>query len=253
MGLTVPSSTEQQPQQQLIRPKRPRRRQSPASVAELTPEFAQRIITDLKTRPNKKSVNFGNQVAVRLIPTHHELTPTQFSATYYTPSDLEVAKSDGLSDVRMLRLGGVPENDSCGPCYRGIEHQASRQTKIDRVERRRAYVDAVLAEQYREAALNGYVANINDLATVAAAKSKDDKISALSRGRADESAMVGIVGRAVVDRARVLAQRNPAPTPNSQTHNKTQNQHKLASSVRKMRIGTVRRESYAPQDHAPSA
>ena len=145
MGLTVPSSTEQQPKQQLIRPKL-RRRQSPASVAELTPEFAQRIITDLTTQPYKKSVSFGSNVAVRLIPTHHELTPTQFAATYYTPSDLEVAKSDGLSDVRMLRLGGVPENDSCGPCYRGIEHHASRQTKIDRVQRRRAYVDAVLAE-----------------------------------------------------------------------------------------------------------
>ena len=252
MGLTVPSSTEQQPQQQLIRPKL-RRRQSPASVAELTPEFAQRIIADLTTRHNKKSVKFGSQVAVRLIPTHHELTPTQFSATYYTPSDLEVAKSDGLSDVRMLRLGGVPENDSCGPCYRGIEHHASRQTKIDRVQRRRAYIDAVLAEQYRQTALSGYVANINDLAAVAKARSENNKISALSRGRADESAMVGIVGRAVVDRARVLAQRNPAPTPNSQTHNKTQNQHKLASSVRKVRIGTVRRESYAPEDHAPSA
>ena len=252
MGLTVPSSTVQQPQQQLIRPKL-RRRQSPASVAELTPEFAQRIITDLTTQPYKKSVSFGSQVSVRLIPTHHELTATQFAATYHTPSDLDVAKSDGLSDVRMLRLGGVPENDSCGPCYRGIEHQASRQSKVCRIERRRAYVDAVLAEQYRQTALSGYVANINDLEAVAKARSENDKISALSRGRADESVMVGIVGKAVVDRARALAQRNPATTPSRQTHNKTQSQHKLASSVRKVRIGTVRRESYAPEDHAPSA
>ena len=209
--LTVSSTTDQQPQQQLIRPKL-RRRQSPVSVAaDISELTSERITTSLTDRPSKKSVTFGSQVAVRLIPTHQELTPTQFSATYYTPSDLDEAKSDGLSDVRMLRLGSVPENDSCGPCYRGIEHQASRQHKLDRMERRRAYVDAVLVEQYRQVALNGYVANINDLAAVAAAKSKNDKITALGRGRADETAMVGIVGRAVVDRARALAQR-PIPT-----------------------------------------
>ena len=189
MGLTSPLTTDQQPQQQLIRPKL-RRRQSPVSVAaEISELTSQRIITDLTTRPNKKSATFDSQVAVRLIPTHHELTPTQFSATYFTPSDLEVAKSDGLSDVRMLRLGGVPENDSCGPCYRGIEHHACRQTKIVRAQRRRAYVDAVLAEQYRQTALSGNVANINDLAAVANGRSENDKISALGRGRADESAM----------------------------------------------------------------
>ena len=61
------------------------------------------------------------------------------------------------------------------------------------------------------------------------------------------AAMVGIVGRAVVDRARALAQR---PTP---THIQAkQNQHKLAA-VRKVRIGPVRRESYALESHALSA
>ena len=241
--LTV-SSTDQQPQQQLIRPKL-RRRQSPISVAAEFSEFTER--TTASITHTKKTVTFGSQVAVRLIPTHQELTPTQFAATYYTPSDLDEAKSDGLSDVRMLRLGSVPENDSCGPCYRGIEHQASRQHKLDRMERRRAYVDAVLVEQYRQVALNGYVANINDLAAAAKARSEDDRISALSRGKADEAAMVGIVGRAVVDRARALAQR---PTP---THIQAkQNQHKLAA-VRKVRIGPVRRESYALESHALSA
>ena len=192
-----------------------------------------------------KAVSFGATVAVRLIPKHQELTHDQYVATYYTSTDLENARNEGLDDIRALRSEepeASAQNDFTGPCYRGIEHLVTRESKLDRSERRRAYVHAVLIEQYRQVANNGY-ADMNDLAAVAKTKSHNDKIVARSKGMADEDVMKDILReRAVQEKARSsLAKDKKADG----------SQRKLAfitGAVRNVRIGSVKRENYPPEN-----
>ena len=244
-------------QQQQQRP-RLRRRPSPISVAATGTDDLTSISSNSaasstkKTRKSSKpkgGVTFGSSVAVRLIPTHHELTPKQYDATYYTPADLENSRNEGLDDIRSLRSEepeASAENDFNGPCYRGIEHLVTRQAKLDRTERRRAYVDAVLIEQYQQVTSNGY-ANVNDLAAIARTKSHNDKAVARSKGVADENVMKDIVGKKVMQKARALSTAGKGEDGS---------QRKLAfitGAVRSVRIGSVRREDYAAMENACSA
>ena len=225
-----------------------RRRPSPTSVtATSTSEFSTTTSSSPISTKKTKAVTFGATVAVRLIPTHQELTHSQYIATYYTAADLETARTEGLDDIRALRAEepeAATQNDFAGPCYRGIEHLVSRESKLDRTERRRAYVHAVLIEQYRQVANNGY-ADINDLATVAKTKSHNDKIVARSKGMADEDVMKDILGRRVVQKARALS------TTGKAAMKKDCSQRKLAfitGAVRNVRIGSVKRENYAVEN-----
>ena len=223
----------------------------PVPTSEQRPKLRRRPSPTSVTATKKtKAVSFGSTVAVRLIPTHHELTQAQYVATYYTVADLEDARNEGLDDIRALRSNEVEEassqNDFTGPCYRGIEHLATRRSKADRTERRRAYVHAVLIEQYRQVANNGY-ADMNDLATAAKTKSHNDKIVARSKGMADEDVMTTILGEQVVQKARALS----AGRADKMAMRRDESQRKLAfitGAVRNVRIGSVRRENYAVEN-----
>ena len=249
---SVPTCEQQQQRPRL------RRRPSPISVAATGTDDLTSISSNSaasstkKTRKSskpKEGVTFGSSVAVRLIPTHHELTPKQYEATYYTPADLENSRNEGLDDIRSLRSDepeASAENDFNGPCYRGIEHLVTRQSKLDRTARRRAYVDAVLIEQYQQVTNNGY-ADVNDLAAIARTKSHNDKAVARRKGVADENVMKDIVGKRMVQKARGLS---------TVSKGEGGSQRKLAfitGAVRSVRIGSVRRENYAAVENACSA
>ena len=69
-------------------------------------------------------------------------------ATWYSRKEIRSQQDDVLDDLCDMRQG-VPE-DGSATTYRGIEHLVSSDLNQARKFRRRAYVDAVLIEQYRQ-------------------------------------------------------------------------------------------------------
>ena len=68
-------------------------------------------------------------------------------ATYYSRDEVKSLQDGVLDDLSHMR-DGEPESDS--RTYRGIEHLVTPEINQARKFRRRAYVDAVLIEQYRQ-------------------------------------------------------------------------------------------------------
>ena len=68
-------------------------------------------------------------------------------ATFYSRDEVK-SMQDGVLECLSQMQDGRPENDF--RTYRGIEHLVTPEINQARKFRRRAYVDAVLIEQYRQ-------------------------------------------------------------------------------------------------------
>lgn len=93
----------------------------------------------------EKTISFQSTVAIKLVPTHHEMTDSEFYATYHTPEDYDDIKDGVLTDVKYMRrnaIGGANVRS-----YRGIEHLRTSMSSKARKLRRQIIVEAVLAEQ----------------------------------------------------------------------------------------------------------
>ena len=91
------------------------------------------------------TISFQSTVAIKLIPTHHEMTDSEFYATYHTPEDYDDIKNEMLSDIKYMRrnaIGGANVRS-----YRGIEHLKTSMSSKARKLRRQMIVEAVLTEQ----------------------------------------------------------------------------------------------------------
>ena len=99
-----------------------------------------------RRRPREqKTISFQSTVAIKLVPTHHEMTDSEFYATYHTPEDYDDIKDEVLSDIKDMRrnaIGGANVRS-----YRGIEHLKTSMTNKARKLRRQIIVEAVLTEQ----------------------------------------------------------------------------------------------------------
>lgn len=100
---------------------------------------------------------------------------------------------DDLSDMRK----GMPENDST--TYRGIEHLATHELNQARKFRRRAYVDAVLIEQYRQWNKNesksAELVDQNAISMAASCLSLNDGLNAITKAKKDEEVAMTIMSK----------------------------------------------------------
>ena len=155
--------------------------------------------TEKKSR--ERSVSFNAVVETRLIPSCKDDSLAQKFLKHYTRQCFKSVREDVMEDIKDMRRG-VPEDD-ISLSYRGLEHMAS-SGQHGRRKRRRAYVDAVLLEQYRQwtASLCNPVCNIDHdlLAQIATAFSSNDAQLALEKASKDAADVQDIIINEVSDK-----------------------------------------------------
>eukprot|EP00567_Pseudictyota_dubia_P004408 CAMPEP_0197436038 /NCGR_PEP_ID=MMETSP1175-20131217/3512_1 /TAXON_ID=1003142 /ORGANISM="Triceratium dubium, Strain CCMP147" /LENGTH=216 /DNA_ID=CAMNT_0042965215 /DNA_START=82 /DNA_END=729 /DNA_ORIENTATION=- len=122
----------------------------------------------IAARPKKKkSVRFVRESAVRLIPTHDELSDDEYVATYYTEEEKQEIMMENVDVIRALRKGGGArrdDDDDTGDdtgddgdedetdrlCSRGLEAMIDKAELEFRTAAKKACADAVLDLQYRQ-------------------------------------------------------------------------------------------------------
>ena len=108
-------------------------------------------------------------------------------ATYYSRDEVKTLQDGVLDDLSHMR-DGEPENDS--RTYRGIEHLVTPESNQARKFRRRAYVDAVLIEQYRQWNKNdsksAQMTDTNAISMAASCLSLNDGLVATTKAKKDE-------------------------------------------------------------------
>lgn len=163
----------------------------------------------LKVSNDIRSVRFSSLIAVRLMPSCKDAEMSEedvedIRATWYSKEDIRSQQDATLDDISDLRQG-MPEDDATNVTYRGIEHLATPELNFSRKFRRRAYVDAVLIEQYRqwssgqESGGNPKKTDEHAIAMAAACLSLNDGLAAVTKARKDEEAARTILAGDVVD------------------------------------------------------
>ena len=152
----------------------------------------------LKASNDIRSVRFSSLIAVRLMPSCKDAEMSaedaeDIRATWYSKEDIRSQQDDTLDDLSDLRQG-MPEDDAANVTYRGIEHLATPESSYARKCCRRAYVDAVLIEQFRQWSScrksGGKPKKIDDhaIAMAARALSLNDGLAAVTKAKKDEEA-----------------------------------------------------------------
>ena len=135
-----------------------------------------------RRRPREqKTISFQSTVAIKLVPTHHEMTDSEFYATYHTPEDYDDIKDEVLTDIKHMRrnaIGGANVRS-----YRGIEHLKTSMSSKARKLRRQIIVEAVLTEQEFQR-VQGY-RNDDAIAEIASNLSIYSKVQANERAEGD--------------------------------------------------------------------
>ena len=142
--------------------------------------------------PRNRGIAFNSSVGVRLIPTCKDKEMTNedmedICATWYSRGEVKSLQDGVLDDLGNMREG-MPENDSM--TYRGIEHLATPELNQARKFRRRAYVNAVLIEQYRQWNKNdsksAELVDQNAISMAASCLSLNDGLNAIIKAKKDE-------------------------------------------------------------------
>ena len=152
----------------------------------------------LKVSNDIRSVRFSSLIAVRLMPSCKDTEMSEedvedIRATWYSKEDIRSQQDATLDDISDLRQG-MPEDDATNVTYRGIEHLATPESNYSRKFRRRAYVDAVLIEQYRqwssgqESGGKSKKTDEHAIAMAAACLSLNDGLAAVTKAKKDEDA-----------------------------------------------------------------
>ena len=154
----------------------------------------------------KRSVSFNAVVETRLIPSWKNDSLAQKFLKHYTRQCFKSVREDLVEDIKDMRRG-IPEDD-ISLSYRGIEHMASLG-KHSRRQRRRAYVDAVLLEQYRQwtASICNPVCNIDHhlIAQIASSFSSNDARLALEKASKDAADVQDIIINEVSDKVFAMS------------------------------------------------
>ena len=163
----------------------------------------------LKVSNDIRSVRFSSLIAVRLMPSCKDADMSEedaedIRATWYSKEDIRSQQDATLDDISDLRQG-TPEDDATNVTYRGIEHLATPESNYSRKYRRRAYVDAVLIEQYRqwsssqESGGKPKKTDEHAIAMAATCLSLNDGLAAVTKAKKDEEAARTIFAGDVVD------------------------------------------------------
>lgn len=123
-------------------------------------ERLQRSSRTASTRSGGKSVSFATKCAVRLIPTHDELTDDEFLSTYYTAEEKREIMTENVDIIRALHkcYSQRDINNNCNGannsemdlCSRGLEAMIDRSELEERTAAKRSCMNAVLDLQYRQ-------------------------------------------------------------------------------------------------------
>lgn len=108
-------------------------------------------------------------------------------ATYYSRDEVKSLQGGVFDDLSHMR-DGKPENDS--RTYRGIEHLVTPEINQARKFRRRAYVDAVLIEQYcqwnNNNSTSAHMTDTSAISMAASCLSLNDGLVATAKAKKDE-------------------------------------------------------------------
>lgn len=145
-------------------------------------------------------------------------------ATYYSMEEVKCLQDGVLDDLSNMR-DGKPENDSV--TYRGIEHLVTPEVNQARRFRRRAVVDAVLIEQYRQWNKNdsksARMTDTNAISMAASCLSLNDGLVATAKAKKDEEVARTICSDALIIKTDDVVQssRNGCPASVKRTVSKS--------------------------------
>lgn len=179
--------------------------------------------------PSNRTVTFTSYIAVRLMPSCKETEMTDedredICATYYSMEEVKCLQDGVLDDLSNMR-DGKPENDSV--TYRGIEHLVTPEVNQARRFRRRAVVDAVLIEQYRQWNKNdsksARMTDTNAISMAASCLSLNDGLVATAKAKKDEEVARTICSDALIIKTDDVVQssRNGCPASVKRTVSKS--------------------------------
>ena len=100
--------------------------------------------------PTKRRVRFLPRTAVQLMPNRADYTAQEHRATWTTAEETEASKDHLVDTVRKMREESSSFEDNDDYSGRGLEDLISRQARVERKNRRKDVIDAVMGEQGRQ-------------------------------------------------------------------------------------------------------